>query len=216
MRVIVTRPRAQADPLVAALRAAGFDPVLCPLIEVEPCDEGPIDVHGYDWVVVTSANGVGELARRHRGRLPRIAAVGEATAAALREHGLRVDFVPSVASQEGLVDEFPRPAGSVLFVGAEAARDVLVNRLPADFRAAYRTVVTRPERAPEGDLVLLASPSAVRAWAGLESHLPAITIGPQTTAAARRAGVAVVAEAETQSVRGLVDSVAAWRDSSRS
>jgi uroporphyrinogen-III synthase len=69
---------------------------------------------------------------------------------------------------------------------------------------------------PEGDLVLLASPSAARAWAKLGSAAPIITIGPQTSAAARRAGLRVVAEAQTQDVEGLVDSAAAWRASSRS
>jgi uroporphyrinogen-III synthase len=172
-------------------------------------------VGGYDWVIVTSANGAAELARRHVGRLPKIAAVGEATAAALAEHGIRADFVPTDASQEGLLAEFPRPAGRALFVGAEGARTFLAEQLPADFRAAYRTIELTP-RVPEGDLVLLASASAARAWARLGSQLPAISIGPQTTAAARAAGVDVVVEAKTRDVDGLVDSAAAWRDSSRS
>ena len=216
MRVIVTRPRAQAEPLAAALRARDFEPVLFPVIEVEPTDDEPIDVRGYDWVIVTSANGAAELARRSNGRPGRIAAVGEATAAALAEHGLRVDFVPSVASQDGLVREFPRPVGRALFVGAEGARQTLATRLPAEFRPVYRTVPIRAGPPPDGDLVLLASVSAAGAWGELGSPAPAITIGPQTTTAARRAGVNVVAEAKTQSVGGLVDSAAAWRASSRS
>ena len=57
MRVIVTRPRTQAEPLLTALRAEGFEPVACPVIEIEAIDNGPIDVSGYDWVIVTSANG---------------------------------------------------------------------------------------------------------------------------------------------------------------
>jgi len=215
MRVIVTRSREQAGPLVTALRQRGFEPVLCPLIGTEPIDERPIDVAGYDWVIVTSANGAAELARRHAGRLPKVAAVGEATAAALSEHGIKADFVPADASQEGLLAEFPRPAGRALFVGAEGARSLLAERLPADFRAAYRTVELTPA-VPLGDLVLLASASAARAWARLEVALPAISIGPQTTAAARVAGIDVVAEAKTRDVEGLVDSAAAWRDSSRS
>jgi uroporphyrinogen-III synthase len=216
MHVIVTRPRAQAEPLAAALRARDFEPVLFPVIEVEPTDDEPIDVRGYDWVIVTSANGAVELARRLDGRPARIAAVGEATAAVLAEHGLRVDFVPSVASQDGLVSEFPRPVGRALFVGAVGARQTLAKRLPAEFRPVYRTVPTGAGPPPDGDLVLLASASAARAWGGLGSRAPAITIGPQTTTAARAAGVNVVAEAKTQSVDGLVDSAAAWRASSRS
>jgi uroporphyrinogen-III synthase len=216
MRVIVTRPRAQAGPLVAALRAHGFDSVLFPLLEIEPIDDGPIDLAGYDWVIVTSVNGASELARRRRGALPRIAAVGRQTGAELVRQGLPVDFVPSAPSQEALIAEFPRPVGRALFVAAEGARDLLAVALPADFRAAYRTIEVEPRDAPEGELVLLASPSAARAWAKIDAAIPAITIGPQTTEAARAAGLDVAAEAQTQDVQGLVDSAAAWRASSPS
>src|SRR5258706_15859126 len=115
MRVVVTRPQAQAAPLLDALRAEGFEPVACPVIETETIDDGPIDVSGYDWVIVTSANGAAELAARRRGELSRVAAVGETTAAALAAHGIAVDFVPSLASQEGLVAELPQPVGRALF-----------------------------------------------------------------------------------------------------
>jgi len=215
MRVIVTRPQAQAEPLLKALRAEGFEPIACPVIAIEVIDDGPIDTTGYDWVIVTSANGAAELAARYTGVLPRVAAVGELTAAALETRGIAVEFVPSVASQEGLLAELPRPVGRALFVGAERARRLLVDELPADFRAVYRTVELAPTP-PDGDLVLLASPSAAAAWAKLDSTLPAITMGPQTTAAALAAGVTVVAEADTQNVAGLVDSAAAWRASLRS
>ena len=215
MRVIVTRPRTQAEPLLTALRAEGFEPVACPVIETETIDDGPVDVSGYDWVIVTSANGAAELAARHTGEFPRVAAIGETTATALAARGIAVDFVPSLASQEGLLAELPRPVGRALFVGAERARRLLVDELPADFRAVYRTVELAPSP-PDGELVLLASPSAAQAWAKLGSTVPAITIGPQTTAAALDAGLTVVAEAGTQDVAGLVDSAARWRASSRS
>jgi uroporphyrinogen-III synthase len=215
MRVIVTRPQAQAEPLLNALRAEGFEPIACPVIATETIDDGPIDATGYDWVIVTSANGAAELGARHIGVLPRVAAVGELTAAALEAQGVVVEFVPSLASQEGLLAELPRPVGRALFVGAAGARRLLVDELPADFRAVYRTVELTPSP-PEGDLVLLASSSAARAWAKLGSTLPTITIGPLTTAAARGAGLTVVAEADTQDVAGLVNSAAVWRASSRS
>jgi uroporphyrinogen-III synthase len=215
MRVVVTRPQAQAEPLLDALRAEGFEPVACPVIETEAIDDGPIDLSGYDWVIVTSANGAAELGARRTGELPRVAAVGETTASALAAHGIAVDFVPSLASQEGLLAELPRPVGRALFVGGERARRLLADELPADFRAVYRTVELAPPP-PDGDLVLLASPSAAAAWAKLGSTLPAVTIGPQTTAAARDAGLTVVAEAVTQDVAGLVDSAALWRASSPS
>jgi uroporphyrinogen-III synthase len=215
MRVIVTRPRVRAEPLLTALRVEGFEPVACPVIETEPIDDGPIDVSCYDWVIVTSATGAAELAARRTGELPRVAAIGETTAAALAARGIAVDFVPSLASQEGLLAELPRPVGRALFVGAERARRLLADELPADFRAVYRTVELAPAP-PDGELVLLASPSAAQAWAKLASTVPVISIGPQTTAAALDAGLTVVAEAATQDVAGLVDSAARWRASSRS
>jgi uroporphyrinogen-III synthase len=215
MRVIVTRPQAQAEPLLNALRAQGFEPIACPVIATEPIEDGPIDVTGYEWVIVTSANGAAELGARHIGALPRVAAVGELTAAALEAQGIAVELVPTLASQEGLLAELPRPAGRALFIGAEGARRLLADELPAEFRAVYRTVELTPPP-PDGDLVLLASPSAAAAWAKLGSTLPAITIGPQTTAAALDADLTVVAEADTQNVTGLVDSAAAWRASLRS
>ena len=57
MKVVVTRPRAQAGPLVARLEELGADVVECPLIEIERTSDEPVDAAGYDWVVITSPNG---------------------------------------------------------------------------------------------------------------------------------------------------------------
>src|ERR1051325_3355458 len=121
MRVIVTRPRDQAGPLVTRLEAPGPDVVECPLIEIERTSDDPVDAAGYDWLVVTSPNGADEVARRGVNR-PRVAAVGPGTAEALRAHGIEPAFVPSESTQEGLLREFPQPAGRVLFAAAEGAR----------------------------------------------------------------------------------------------
>jgi uroporphyrinogen-III synthase len=207
MRVVVTRARGRAAPLASALRGAGFEVVCCPLIEIEPIDDGPIDVGGYDWVVVTSAHGAAELARRRASEPVHVAAVGESTAAVLRSHGLVVDLVPRESTQDGLVAEFPRPAGRVLFVGAEGARRLLVSALGADFRAVYRTRELHPDPPPAGDLVVLSSPSAARALARLDCDMPVVAIGPQTSQAARRLGLAVVAEAHDPSADGVVAAV---------
>jgi len=216
MRVIVTRPRAQAEPLAERLRELGHDVVLCPLIEIEPLGDGPVDVDGYDWVVVTSANGAGELARRRTGTMPRLAAVGPGTAEALRRHGLEPELVPVISTQEGLLEELPRPAGRVLVAAAEGARTLLADELGADFVPLYRTRLLRPAEPPQGDLVVLASGSAARAFAALELDIPAVSIGPQTTIAAEAAGLEVVAEAETHDLDGLVAAVRSARCSSPS
>ncbi len=203
VRVLVTRPHGQADELLARLGERGYDAVHCPLIETEPIGDAPIDVAGYDWVIVTSPNGARELVRRASGPLPQVAAIGRATAEALGG----ADLVPRISTQEGLLAELPRPAGRVLFVGAEGARRLLVDELQADFVALYRTRELIPEIPPAGDLVVLASPSAARAFAAARSPIPAVTIGPETTRAAREAGLEVVVEAETHDLDGLVAAV---------
>jgi uroporphyrinogen III methyltransferase/synthase len=207
LRVIVTRPRSQAGPLTARIEELGHEVVLCPLIELEPIGPAEVDVSGYDWVVVTSANGARELARRRSGTLGRVAAIGPGTAASLREHGIEPDLVPQVPTQEGLVDALPKPPGRVLFVGAEGARRYLVDATGADFLLLYRTRELRPTPAPDGDLVVLASASAARAFGALGCGIPAVTIGPETTRAAEAAGVAVAAEATRHDLDGLIEAV---------
>jgi uroporphyrinogen-III synthase len=206
VRVVVTRPRDQAGPLVARLEALGHEVVECPLIEIEPGEE-PVEVGGYDWVIVTSPNGARQLAERAAGELPKVAAVGPGTAEALRELGIEPAFVPSVGSQDGLLAEFPRPAGRVLFAAAEGARRRPIDELGADFVALYRTRLVRPAEPPEGDLVVLASGSAARSFAELGVHIAAVSIGPETTKAAEAAGLRVAAEAETHDLDGLVRAV---------
>ena len=208
MKVIVTRAREQFEPLASRLEALGHEVVRCPLIELEPVGPGEIDVAGYDWVVVTSAFGAHELLRRARGELPRVAAIGPGTAAALRKGGVEPAFVPRVSTQEGLAAELPDPEGRILFAGAERARRHLVEALGAQFVPLYRTHGLRPEPLPEGDLVVLASASAAEAFGALGLELPAVSIGPETTRAARAAGVRVVEEAETHDLDGLVAAVA--------
>jgi uroporphyrinogen III methyltransferase/synthase len=208
VRVVVTRPVDQAEQLASRLRLAGHEVVLCPLVQVVPLGDGGIDTSGYDWVVVTSPNGAMELARRRWGTLAKVAAVGPGTATVLREHGVEPDLVPRVSTQEGLLEELPRPAGRVLFAGAEGARRVLVEELEADFVPLYRTIELEPEVQLSGDVVVLASASAARAFGRLHLDLPVVSIGPQTTAAAREAGVNVAAEALTHDLDGLVEAVA--------
>jgi uroporphyrinogen-III synthase len=206
MKVVVTRAEAQAEPLAERLEALGYEVVRCPLIRIEPLGDEPIDPSPYDWVVVTSPNGAAELARRLAARPRAIAAIGDGTASALQAHGLDADLVPRVSTQEGLLAELP--PGRVLLAAAEGARRLLVDERAADFLALYRTVELRPEPAPDGDVALLASPSAARALAATGAHIPAVAIGPQTASAARAAGLDVAAEADTHDLEGLLAALA--------
>lgn len=208
VRVALTRAAGGNDALAERLRVAGLEPVECPLVEVEPLSGGPLDLAGYDRLCLTSRHGVAALfARGVHGELPPVAVVGPGTAEALRAHGVEPDVVAEVSTQEGLAAALPRPAGRVLLAGAEGARDVLVRELDADFVPLYRTVELCPGAFPDADLVVLASASAARAFAALGRAIPAASIGPVTSAAARGLGLDVVQEAATHDLDGLAEAV---------
>lgn len=123
-RVLVTRAQSQADSTVRRLLAAGHQPIDLPVIEFGDPPDGyaALDralkkVSGFDWIVFASTNAVSRVLERcrHLGvDLPsaqessglRLAAIGSATADALSEAGLKVDFVPGSFVAESFVDEF--------------------------------------------------------------------------------------------------------------
>jgi uroporphyrinogen III methyltransferase / synthase len=204
VRVVVT---GTDHRLGERLGAAGFEVVECPLIRIEPLGGPPVSAGDYDWLVLTSRHGVEQLFRRLEGPLPRVAVVGPGTAEALRAHGVEPDLVARRSTQEGLVEELPRPAGRVLFAGAEDARDLLVRELDADFVPLYRTVGLNPDAFPDGDLVVIASASAAKALAETGARIPCVSIGPVTSAEAELQGLEIAGEAETHDLEGLVRAV---------
>ena len=220
--VLVTRPGGAADPLVAELKARGYRVSAVPTVTTRALQVDWPDLARFDWIVVTSAAGVDVLPSIPDG--PRWAAVGEATASALRSRGASVDFVPSASNGSAIGESLPDPSGrQVLLVRASRADEdlpVALRRRGAIVEevTAYETVEGPEESAPElsrvladGDLaaVVFASGSAVRGFARLggSNRLPAITIGPRTSAVARDAGFRVVAEAAGQSVSELATAV---------
>jgi uroporphyrinogen-III synthase len=204
MRVLVTR-----EELVARVESLGHTALLCELIRVEALGDEPIDARAYDWLVVTSRNGAHELGRRGV-TANRVAAIGPATAEALRSHGLRVDLVAATHTQEGLREALPE--GTLLLAAAEGARQDI---LDADFLPLYRTIELRPD-VPQADVALLMSGSAARALATTGSRIPVVAIGPQTAAGARAAGLDVAAVAATHDLDGLVEALRSTSWSSRS
>lgn len=163
-RVLVTRAREQAGGAAAMLRERGADPVVVPTIEIHPPSDPSAMIDAvqsmherYDWVVLTSANGVErlwtELTRQGRDARAfghaKLAAIGPGTAAALARHGLTADLVAKEHRQEGLAAEILAAVGAgakprVLLARAEVARDVLPDTLRAagcdvDVVAVYKT-----------------------------------------------------------------------------
>jgi len=129
MRVLVTR-----EELVARVESLGHAALFCELIRVEPLGDEPVDARGYDWLVVTSRNGAHELGRRGV-TANRIAAIGPATAEALRSHGLRVYLVAATHTQEGLREALPE--GTVARGAAEGGRQ---GGLEAGFLPPFRAL----------------------------------------------------------------------------
>jgi uroporphyrinogen III methyltransferase / synthase len=204
MRIVVTRADAQADELARGIEELGHEAVRCPLIRVEPLGDEPIDLAPYDWVVVTSPNGAGELARRLVSPPAKLAAIGPGTAEELRRRGLEPDLVPQVSTQEGLLAELPGDA-RILLAAAEGARRLL----PGDFLPLYRTVELARDAPPEGDLAILMSPSAARAYARVRGSAPVIAIGPQTAAEAEAQGLTLRSVAKSHDLDGILDEIRA-------
>lgn len=250
LTVLVTRPPEQAAALSEALRAAGAEPVAVPAIRiVDPPNPAPLDTAlrrlaagGYDWIVFTSGNTVervlerltalGQASAAFGGA--RVAAIGDATAARLREAGCRVDLVPERFVAEAMADGLIAQgvAGRrVLLPHADLARDLLPVALRAagatvDAVVAYRTVpATAPDPAlrarlarGEVGVVTFTSGSGVRGLLGLlggdTAALRQATIaclGPVTAQAAMDAGLRVDVVADEATVPGLVTALIAYR-----
>jgi len=163
-RVLVTRGAAQAGALSRLLRAQGATVLEIPAIEVRPpssymkLDAVLAVLSSYDWLVLTSVNGVdaffGRLRRRRVSgaalRRLKIAAIGPATKRAIEQHGARVAVMPREYVAEAVVEALrERVRGKrVLLVRAKVARDVIPRELrragaTVDVVEAYETVVPR-------------------------------------------------------------------------
>jgi uroporphyrinogen-III synthase len=158
-------------------------------------------------------------------------AVGPATADAILERGISVDVVPDRFVAEAVLESLRARGGMagarVLYPAAEGARPVLLEGLhqlgaTVDFIPTYRSVHEHAggqavrEMIVGGnlDLGVFASGAAVRGFVDavgggseVASRLPAITIGPITSEAARAAGLTIVGEAADSTIDGLVEEV---------
>jgi uroporphyrinogen-III synthase len=158
--IAITRPPAQAEELARRLEALGARVTPLPAISIEPIedttrlDEAIRELSAYDWIVLTSANGVRAVAERLRAlgigwdsrRRARIAVIGPATAAALAAQDVSSDAMPTRFIAEAIVDVLGNVAGQrILLLRADIARTHLADELrvrgaDVDEVPAYRTV----------------------------------------------------------------------------
>ena len=167
-RVLVTRAKDQAGTLADELEALGATVSEIPVIEIRPpasyvaLDATLANIESYDWLILTSVNGVEALFARMAtlGRGPEtllhlnIAAIGPATEEAIEVHGLPVDVVPTKYVAESVVEALREQVNGkrVLLVRAKVARDVIPDELrKAGARVhvveAYETVAPEESRA---------------------------------------------------------------------
>ena len=167
IRILVGRARHQAGALSSGLRELGATVIEIPFIEIrkprsyKPLDSALQNLSNYDWLILTSVNGVdavwGRLAKlkltKKYLRHLQVAAIGPATRKAIEKRGLKVNVVPEEYVAESVVKSLRRQVAGkrILLARAKVARDVIpreLRRLGAhvDVVEAYETVVPRSSR----------------------------------------------------------------------
>lgn len=199
LRIVVTRPKGQADSMIESLQERGANPVLFPVIRIQAQARVPglksaiENLDRYDWLIFTSVNGVrifwdwmGELGTSPEGLTDlRVAAIGPATADSLRERGITDVFVPDDFVGEALGEQIPDVQGKrILLPRAAGSRPALPEKLvwrgaTVDEFALYRAIQSSPgsrvlAQLRQGvDVITFTSPSTVRQFSAIleENHL---------------------------------------------
>ena len=196
--MLVSRAKKQAGVLSSELRRLGCNVIEIPFIEIhkpgsyKPLDASLRNLATYDWLILTSVNGVEALFERMAkkklesaalGHLE-VAAIGPATRKAIEEHGLKVAVTPKEYIAESVVSALRRRVKGkrVLLVRAKVARDVIPRELrkagaEVDVVEAYETVAPKSSAArlravlanktSRPDAITFTSSSTVKNFVGL-------------------------------------------------
>ena len=243
-RIVVTRSPEQAPAFCDRLAQVGAEPIAFPTIQFLPLPAEPLDhalrqLDDYDWLIFTSANAVQFFFTRVdelglAPTLPRIAAVGPATAAVLAERGVAVAFVPNEFVGEELVLGLGDLVGQrLLLPRARIGRPKIVEMLrrqgaQVDDVPLYDTVTANPDPAAlaalaQGiDAITFTSPSSVRNFlkileeAGFDravlSSAAVACIGPVTAQATRDSGLPVAIMPDDYTIEGLIQALTDFYD----
>jgi len=246
LTILVTRRREQAGPVVREIESRGGCAVAIPMIVTGPpaawteCDAALGRLGAYDMLLFTSANAVENFVGRALAigippaalsRLPS-AAVGEATAAALRECGLQAGVSPAGSTGSSMAQALGRSLAGKRVLLPQG--NIALGALPESLRTLGAVVDTvtvyttsKPEEAAreglvrrvlsgEFDVVTFASPSAAANFGSLFSaeelarvagRARIAVIGPTTARAVRQIGLTVDAVARESTARGLVGAI---------
>ena len=225
VRIVVTRPESKS--LADELERLGAEVTIVPLIEIRPAEgralEDAIDtMASYDWIVLTSVNGVAAVAKglAGLGAGARVAAVGPVTAEAIREAGVEPAFLAKRASDDIAAGLGDIAGKRVLLPQADIAEPHLAEELRgrgADVETvvAYRTILVEPPMwgilpLRIADAVVLASGSACRSLAaagGAGGGAMLVCIGPKTAKVAREVGLKVGLVADETTADGIIQAL---------
>ncbi|MDI6783057.1 MAG: uroporphyrinogen-III C-methyltransferase [bacterium] len=243
-RILVTRTRKQASEFAEQLESLGAEVNEFPTIEIIPPDDWkPVDkaiknLPKYDWVIFTSANGVEKFFDRlaekkldcRQFKNAQLAAIGPATAEALKEKGFIADIVPSEYRAEGIIEAFAPldlSRKKILLARALEARDILPEQLKqrgakVDVVPVYKTIKpvgaqrAAPDKLKSLDVITFASSSSVRNFVEMFSKeefkeiissAAIAVIGPITAQTARELGLPIAIEATEYTIPGLVTAI---------
>ena len=233
--VLVTRPVEQAEVLCKLIEDAGGKAIRLPLLEIQPVQVEDIglsrlrQLEHTDWLIFVSANAV-RCAFRLLGTqwlngvsMPKIAAIGQATAKALLDKGVAVDLRPKEQfNSESLLaqPEWMQVQGlCFLIVRGEGGRELLAETLrqrggTVEYAEVYRRVATKIDidgllaQWRLGDIAVLTLTSGealAEFWRQMSDggrelilHTPMVVIGGRMAKQARELGVVQVFEAEAR------------------
>jgi uroporphyrinogen-III synthase len=171
-RILVTRPEHQADNLSRLIEQRGGIAVRFPALEIVSRDDNQItatlaNLDRFQWVIFISANAVNFALKANSGKIPRtksvrFAAVGQATAQAMKMAGLTVDLVPEQGySSEALLamPQLQQVGGlHCLIVRGEGGREQLATTLrdrdaEVDYLEVYKRIIPRIDSSPVVELL---------------------------------------------------------------
>jgi len=171
-RVLVTRPEHQAENLSRLIEQRGGIAVRFPALEIVSRDDDRIkstleNLDGFQWVVFISANAVNFALKANSGKIPRtksvrFAAVGQATAQAMKMAGLPVDLVPEYGYNSEALLEMPQlqqvEGQNCLIVRGEGGREQLATTLRSrgaevDYLEVYKRIIPRMDSSPVVELL---------------------------------------------------------------
>lgn len=244
-KVLLTREERDNAGFADLIREAGGEPVSIPMIGFRPRDlddkekEILANLQQYDWLVLTSKNGVDFFFRQVEKeiRLPDIAVIGTKTKEALEQYGHVPQFVPSQFVAECFVEELiPGLANDVkvLVVKGNLARDLIADSVRAKGHICDEVILyenAMPESSEEKlceaikneqlDILTFASSSAVRHFMQVVekhelrsfiSHCVIACIGPIAQKTAEQHGLHVQICAQPYTIEGLVASLIDYRE----